>query len=239
MPTVWDAIYATASTSRGSGELRAAPGQARRRRSPRDRRSHHRGAGRSPMLHRRRASRCASRVTEGTIDPHAAADAILNDLEIDHGLSSSTSTRRRRCGRRAPRPPEDERVVVRAARRTGAAAADLTANPPGAVVVWGGERIFAAGAEISEFGGPDEASAIGGHVPRRARRGRGDSAGHDRRRQRLRARRRVRAGAWRATSASRRTTPSSVSPRSCSASSPAVAARNASLGSVGPRGPRT
>ncbi len=43
-----------------------------------------------------------------------------------------------------------------------AAAADLTADPPGAVVVWGGERIFAAGAEISEFGGPDEAKEIGG-----------------------------------------------------------------------------
>jgi enoyl-CoA hydratase len=38
-----------------------------------------------------------------------------------------------------------------------AAAQDLTANPAGAVVIWGGERIFAAGAEISEFGGPDEA----------------------------------------------------------------------------------
>ena len=43
-----------------------------------------------------------------------------------------------------------------------AAAADLTAKPPGAVVVWGGERIFAAGAEISEFGGADEAKTIGG-----------------------------------------------------------------------------
>ncbi|MDP1794578.1 MAG: enoyl-CoA hydratase-related protein [Acidimicrobiales bacterium] len=43
-----------------------------------------------------------------------------------------------------------------------AAAEDLAANPPGAVVVWGGERIFAAGAEISEFGGPDEAKQIGG-----------------------------------------------------------------------------
>jgi enoyl-CoA hydratase len=37
----------------------------------------------------------------------------------------------------------------------------LTADPPGAVVVWGGERIFAAGAEISEFGGPKEARDIG------------------------------------------------------------------------------
>jgi enoyl-CoA hydratase/carnithine racemase len=37
----------------------------------------------------------------------------------------------------------------------------LHADPPGAVVVTGGERIFAAGADISEFGGPDEASIIG------------------------------------------------------------------------------
>lgn len=32
---------------------------------------------------------------------------------------------------------------------------------PGAVVITGGDRIFAAGADISEFGGPDEARAIG------------------------------------------------------------------------------
>ena len=42
-------------------------------------------------------------------------------------------------------------------------ARQLTVDPPGAVVVWGGERIFGAGAEISEFGGPDEARVIGGH----------------------------------------------------------------------------
>ena len=39
-------------------------------------------------------------------------------------------------------------------------ATQLTADPPGAVVVTGGERIFAAGADISEFGGPDEAAPI-------------------------------------------------------------------------------
>jgi enoyl-CoA hydratase len=39
-------------------------------------------------------------------------------------------------------------------------AEELTANPPGAVVVTGGERIFAAGADISEFGGPAEGRAI-------------------------------------------------------------------------------
>jgi len=43
------------------------------------------------------------------------------------------------------------------------AARGLTADPPGAVVVTGGDRIFAAGAEISEFGGREEASKIGGH----------------------------------------------------------------------------
>jgi enoyl-CoA hydratase/carnithine racemase len=37
---------------------------------------------------------------------------------------------------------------------------ELTANPPGAVVVTGGERIFAAGADISEFGGAEEAVGI-------------------------------------------------------------------------------
>jgi enoyl-CoA hydratase len=46
-------------------------------------------------------------------------------------------------------------------RELGAAGAELTADPPGAVVIWGGDRIFAAGAEISEFGGPHEALAIG------------------------------------------------------------------------------
>jgi enoyl-CoA hydratase/carnithine racemase len=36
----------------------------------------------------------------------------------------------------------------------------LTADLPGAVVVTGGERIFAAGANIAEFGGPEEAAVI-------------------------------------------------------------------------------
>jgi enoyl-CoA hydratase/carnithine racemase len=47
-------------------------------------------------------------------------------------------------------------------RQLEAAARDLTEEPPGAVVVTGGDRIFAAGADISEFGGPDEARAVGG-----------------------------------------------------------------------------
>jgi enoyl-CoA hydratase len=37
----------------------------------------------------------------------------------------------------------------------------LSDDPPGAVVVTGGDRIFAAGADISEFSGQDQADAIG------------------------------------------------------------------------------
>ena len=43
------------------------------------------------------------------------------------------------------------------------AARGLTTDPPGAVVVTGGDKIFAAGADISEFGGPADAAKIAGH----------------------------------------------------------------------------
>ena len=46
-------------------------------------------------------------------------------------------------------------------RQIQAAALELTDDPPGAVVVAGSDRVFAAGADISEFGGPDEAGSIG------------------------------------------------------------------------------
>ena len=39
-------------------------------------------------------------------------------------------------------------------------AGELIGDPPGAVVVTGGDRLFAAGAEISEFGGPAEGRMI-------------------------------------------------------------------------------
>src|SRR4051794_12649886 len=44
--------------------------------------------------------------------------------------------------------------------RLAAVAAELAADLPGAVVITGGDRIFAAGADISQFGGPEEAAAI-------------------------------------------------------------------------------
>jgi enoyl-CoA hydratase len=47
-------------------------------------------------------------------------------------------------------------------RQLEAAARALTDDPPGAVVVTGGDRLFAAGADISEFGGPEDARIIGG-----------------------------------------------------------------------------
>jgi len=42
-----------------------------------------------------------------------------------------------------------------------AVAESLIRDPPGAVVITGGERVFAAGADISEFAGPEEARIIG------------------------------------------------------------------------------
>ncbi len=42
-----------------------------------------------------------------------------------------------------------------------AVAVALSDDPPGAVVITGGERLFAAGADISEFSGPAEAARIG------------------------------------------------------------------------------
>jgi enoyl-CoA hydratase/carnithine racemase len=43
-----------------------------------------------------------------------------------------------------------------------AVATELTNDPPRAVVITGRGRMFAAGAEISEFGGPDDAARIAG-----------------------------------------------------------------------------
>ena len=58
--------------------------------------------------------------------------------------------------------PKVNALSTRLLGRLGRVAADLTANPPGAVVITGGDRLFAAGADISEFGGPDQARTVGG-----------------------------------------------------------------------------
>src|SRR4051812_37709162 len=57
--------------------------------------------------------------------------------------------------------PKVNALSMELLRQLEAAADSLTDDPPGAVVVTGGDRLFAAGADISEFGGPDEAAQIG------------------------------------------------------------------------------
>jgi enoyl-CoA hydratase len=63
---------------------------------------------------------------------------------------------------RLARPPANA-LSVAVLGEIAEAARGLTADPPGAVVVTGGDKIFAAGADIAEFGGPEEAARISGH----------------------------------------------------------------------------
>jgi enoyl-CoA hydratase/carnithine racemase len=51
-------------------------------------------------------------------------------------------------------------------RQLEGAALALQADPPGAVVVTGGERVFAAGADVSEFGGSARAREVGANFRR-------------------------------------------------------------------------
>ena len=78
-------------------------------------------------------------------------------------------TRRRRGGHVAQR--EGQRAVVAGAdRAAGDRHRPARPTPPGAVVVTGGPKIFAAGADITEFGGPTEGRDHRRPVPPRARR---------------------------------------------------------------------
>jgi enoyl-CoA hydratase len=58
--------------------------------------------------------------------------------------------------------PKVNALSMELLRQLETAALALADDPPGAVVVTGGDRLFAAGADIAEFGGPDEAERIGG-----------------------------------------------------------------------------
>ena len=62
--------------------------------------------------------------------------------------------------------PKVNALSMELLRQLEAAASSLTDDPPGAVVVTGGDRVFAAGADIAEFGGPDEAERVGDHFLR-------------------------------------------------------------------------
>ena len=57
--------------------------------------------------------------------------------------------------------PKVNALSTEVLRQILSAAEALTENPPGAVVITGGDRVFAAGADITEFGGPDEARVVG------------------------------------------------------------------------------
>jgi enoyl-CoA hydratase len=58
--------------------------------------------------------------------------------------------------------PKANALSVELLEELGAVAATLQQEPPGAVVIWGGERIFAAGADISQFGDAAAARRVGG-----------------------------------------------------------------------------
>ncbi len=57
--------------------------------------------------------------------------------------------------------PKVNALSTEVLRQVLGAAEALTEDPPGAVVFTGGSRVFAAGADIDEFAGPDEARVIG------------------------------------------------------------------------------
>ena len=79
------------------------------------------------------------------------ADESLVDVDhTDDGVAIVTLRR-----------PKVNALSAELAAQIQAAALYLTDHPPGAVIITGGDRVFCAGAEISEFGGPDEARAVG------------------------------------------------------------------------------
>jgi enoyl-CoA hydratase len=56
--------------------------------------------------------------------------------------------------------PKMNALSIEVLRQLRAVIDDLAEDLPGAVVVWGGPRIFAAGADVSEFGAPGSAAVV-------------------------------------------------------------------------------
>ena len=63
---------------------------------------------------------------------------------------------------RLKRPPANA-LSTAVLKELAETAAELTRDPAGAVVVTGSDKLFAAGADINEFGGEEEARVIGAH----------------------------------------------------------------------------
>jgi enoyl-CoA hydratase len=63
---------------------------------------------------------------------------------------------------RLKRPPANA-LSTAVLKELAETAAELTRDPAGAVVVTGSEKMFAAGADINEFGGEEEARVVGAH----------------------------------------------------------------------------
>jgi enoyl-CoA hydratase len=63
---------------------------------------------------------------------------------------------------RLKRPPANA-LSTAVLKELAETAAELTRDPAGAVVVTGSDKIFAAGADINEFGGEEEARVVGAH----------------------------------------------------------------------------
>ena len=95
-----------------------------------------------------------------------------------------------------------------------AVATELHDDPPGAVVLWGGRRIFAAGADIVELDGTG-ADAVGANFAAALGALATRAAGHHCRRQRRTPSAAGWSWRWPATSVSAPRTPASVCPRSC------------------------
>jgi enoyl-CoA hydratase len=63
---------------------------------------------------------------------------------------------------RLKRPPANA-LSTAVLKELAETAAELTRDPAGAVIVTGSDKVFAAGADINEFGGEEEARVIGAH----------------------------------------------------------------------------